>query len=110
MGRTVSMFVGITRFRYVLGYQSRLARIAGVVSICFATVVGVWPIGTVSPAHAADPPRRIQRVPKPVTFERSPLSAALVEVSAVVRVEDARQRFGVQGQGLTAAVLDTGVR
>ncbi|MBX9792488.1 MAG: tyrosinase family protein [Pirellulales bacterium] len=61
-------------------------------------------------ARGAEPPRRIARVPAPVTFERSPLSVALVEVSAVVRVEEARQRFGVRGEGLTAAVLDTGVR
>lgn len=104
------MFVGITRSRIGLRCQLRVARVAGVFLIGFAAVVGIWPIAPASPAHAADPPRRIQRVPKPVTFERSPLSAALVEVSAVVRVEEARQRFGVQGQGLTAAVLDTGVR
>jgi subtilisin family serine protease len=78
--------------------------------IGFSVVAGMGPTVLTSPAHAADPPQKIQRVPKPITFERSPLSAALVEVSAVIRVEEARQRFGVQGQGLTAAVLDTGVR
>ena len=104
------MLASITRTRIALRRSLCVARFVGISRIGLSIVVGIWPIAHPSPARASDPPRRIQRVPKPVTFERSPLSAALVEVSAVVRVEEARQRFGVQGQGLTAAVLDTGVR
>ena len=92
------------------GSALRLPWLNGAALGCACALVAAGSTLVAGGARGAEPPRRIARVPAPVTFERSPLSVALVEVSAVVRVEEARQRFGVRGEGLTAAVLDTGVR
>lgn len=51
----------------------------------------------------------IQRVEPPVQFEESILQE-LLEASALIRVDEARRIFKVEGEGTTVAVLDTGLR
>lgn len=62
-----------------------------------------------SGARSAGSPRWVKPVPKPV--QRGELfNAELIEVSSLINVTQARLTYGVNGAGMTAAVLDTGVR
>lgn len=53
----------------------------------------------------------IQRPRRPIQIGRSPGQAQteLAEASSLIKVFEARARFSVRGDGLTAAVLDTGI-
>lgn len=59
---------------------------------------------------APGPERAIQPVPKPVQGVPGPLGIQLIQVQSIIRGDAARSTFGVTGRGLTAAVLDTGLR
>lgn len=62
-----------------------------------------------SGARSAGSPRWVKPVPKPV--QRGELfNAELIEASSLINVTQARLAYGVNGAGLTAAVLDTGIR
>jgi subtilisin family serine protease len=52
----------------------------------------------------------IPPVEAPVQFDRTQFTPLLVEVDLFLRVSQARESFAVNGTGLTAAVLDTGLR
>lgn len=55
-------------------------------------------------------PTRVTRVDSPAQRYRPQLGIRLLEVDALVRVGEARTSFGVDGKGLSVAVLDTGLR
>jgi len=55
-------------------------------------------------------PKDIAPVPPPDQRDRPEIGAALIEVTRFIRATEARNGFQVDGQGLTAAVLDTGLR
>src|SRR5438552_10532821 len=54
--------------------------------------------------------KEIKPVPKPVEVPPSAIHALLIETTRFIRADQARQNFDVDGNGLTAAVLDTGLR
>ena len=56
-------------------------------------------------AASIGPDIRLDQRPAPSQFR-----AKLVEASLLVRADEARRQFNVNGKGLTAAVLDTGIR
>lgn len=56
------------------------------------------------------PPADSAPIDRPEGFERPQVGVQLIETSRFIRVEDARQQYQVSGTGLTAAVLDTGLR
>jgi len=60
-------------------------------------------------ARSAGSPVWVKPVPKPVQRGEL-LNAQLIEASSLINVTQARLTYGVNGSGLTAAVLDTGVR
>jgi len=60
-------------------------------------------------ARSAGSPVWVKPVPKPVQRGEL-LNAELIEASSLINVTQARLAYGVNGAGLTAAVLDTGVR
>jgi subtilisin family serine protease len=51
----------------------------------------------------------IPPVPKPFQRDRPAFKAQLIKASQFIRVVEARDSFGVDGRGLAAAVLDTGL-
>jgi len=60
--------------------------------------------------HAQGPQFRISPDERPVQFVAPSGQTLLKESTALVHVPEARQAFGVTGAGLSAAVLDTGLR
>jgi subtilisin family serine protease len=77
--------------------------------ISCAAATAAWLAGAmVCPAQ--EPDFRLPPDEKSVQFDEPQGHAALVEASAFIRAVDARDRFDVSGAGLTAAVLDTGLR
>lgn len=62
-----------------------------------------------APAYAADdiviPPDEM-----PVQFDEPQAEGALIETTRFIRADAARELFDVSGEGLTVAVLDTGLR
>ena len=59
---------------------------------------------------ARQAPNTIAPIESPRQFETPQLGLELVEVDQLVRATEARDRFSVDGSGLTVAVLDTGLR
>lgn len=55
-------------------------------------------------------PQKISPVEKPVQFERPQFGASLIQAGSLIRAPQARNDFSVNGNGLTVAVLDTGLR
>lgn len=55
-------------------------------------------------------PQETVPIETPQAFERPQLGIQLIESSAFIRANDARATFQVDGAGLTAAILDTGLR
>lgn len=55
-------------------------------------------------------PRSITPPEPPRQFDGPMFAPLLQQVTPLIRVDQARQTFGVNGAGLTAAVLDTGLR
>lgn len=53
---------------------------------------------------------RVAPVEKPVQLEKRVASARLAQASDLINAVQARAQFNVTGQGLTVAVLDTGIR
>src|SRR5689334_22263520 len=78
----------------------------GVAALCIGGVAAVA-AGAPAPAAAA---RTIKPVPKPLQVPPSPIHALLLETTRFIRADEARKTFDVNGKGLTAAVLDTGLR
>ncbi|MDJ0705985.1 MAG: S8 family serine peptidase [Leptolyngbyaceae cyanobacterium MO_188.B28] len=54
--------------------------------------------------------KEISPVEKPVQFERPQFGASLIQAGSLINAPQARNDFSVSGDGLTAAVLDTGLR
>jgi subtilisin family serine protease len=54
--------------------------------------------------------REISPVQPPRTFDAPQLNTNLIQASSLIRAGEARTRFEVDGSGLTAAILDTGIR
>ena len=59
---------------------------------------------------AAPKDRSIRRPESPVQFDKKQISVKDAEVDSLIRVLEARTSFSVSGEGLAAAVLDTGLR
>ncbi len=76
----------------------------------FATVIALLISGTTQ-ARGGDgvPPRRIAP-PNDVVLQFPAPRAAIGQVTSALHVADARLQFNVDGAGLTAAVIDTGLR
>lgn len=55
-------------------------------------------------------PQEVSPVERPVQFERPQFTASLIEAGSLIRAPEARTRFSITGNGLTVAVLDTGLR
>jgi subtilisin family serine protease len=55
-------------------------------------------------------PQEISPVEKPFQLLRSQFSASLIEAGSLINAPQARSKFSVSGNGLTVAVLDTGLR
>ena len=55
------------------------------------------------------PPQEIVPVDAPRQFDQPQLGLALTEVDRLIRANEARNLFGVDGAGLAVAVLDTGL-
>ena len=69
---------------------------------------GPEPEMTVDEAAPQEPPQEIAPPEKPLQFEEPPFSF-LIEVDDFLWVSRAREAFRVDGEGFTAAVLDTGL-
>lgn len=55
-------------------------------------------------------PRETIHVEKPVQFSRPQFGAALIQTGDLIKAPEARTKYSVTGNGLTVAVLDTGLR
>lgn len=55
-------------------------------------------------------PQEISPVEKPFQLLRPQFSASLIEAGSLINAPQARSKFSVSGNGLTVAVLDTGLR
>jgi subtilisin family serine protease len=55
-------------------------------------------------------PQKISPVEKPVQLTRPQFAASLIQAGSLIRASEARTKFSVTGNGLTVAVLDTGLR
>lgn len=61
-------------------------------------------------ARNQDLPQQTERIETPIQFDRPQIRPALVELSPLIRLPEAREAFDVSGAGLTAAVIDSGLR
>ncbi|MCA9270592.1 MAG: S8 family serine peptidase, partial [Planctomycetales bacterium] len=61
-------------------------------------------------ANANEIPQFIKPVPKPIQLEGTQAGSRLVQATALIRAAEARTTYQVDGAGLAAAVLDTGLR
>jgi subtilisin family serine protease len=55
-------------------------------------------------------PQKISPVEKPVQVTLPQFAASLIQAGSLIRAPEARTKFSVTGNGLTVAVLDTGLR
>lgn len=77
-------------------------------SLIFFTQV-VIPLG-ITCSLLAEVPKEVAPVEKPIQFAQPQLHIQLLQTTQFIRAGEARTLFKVDGAGLTAAVLDTGIR
>lgn len=92
-------------------FRSRLAPKFGPLLLITAGLLAVGAVGSQPSQGGSLPAVSPVRVAIPgAEVKRAGLSAQLVQTSAVIHAPQARSTFGVDGSGLTCAVLDSGLR